>query len=237
LELVAYDEAFVDDPSLGGILARARASGVPVVALREGVLARLADAVNPQPLVACLKGRPGSLDELSDDASFVLVAHRIADPGNLGALMRIAEASGADAVVVTGSSADPYGPKALRGSAGSALRLPVLEHSDGLDALVVLRARGLVVVGTSPHEGQDFAHLSWPEKVALVLGNEAHGLDVELLRAGDVAVRIPMADTVESLNLSVAAGILAMSFRRGLRAPGEPPDTSTIDAMLPSDPS
>jgi TrmH family RNA methyltransferase len=219
------------------VLARAHDQGIDVVALREGVLARLADAVSPQPIVACLQGQPGSLDELSDGAGFVLVAHRIADPGNLGALMRIAEACGADAVVVTGSSADPFGPKALRGSAGSALRLAILEHDDGLEALARLRARGLVVVSTSPHEGEDFAHLTWPAKVALVLGNEAHGLDEELLRAGDVAVQIPMASGVESLNLSVAAGILAMSFRRGLRAPGEPPDTSTIDAMLPSDPS
>ncbi len=220
-----------------GVLARAREQDIDVVLLRAGVLARLADAVNPQPIVACLTGQPGSLEELSDGAGFVLVAHQIADPGNLGALMRIAEASAADAVVVTGSSADPFGPKALRGSAGSALRLTILEHRDGLEALALLRARGLAVVGTSPHEGEDFAHLTWPAKVALVLGNEAHGLDDDLLRAGDVAVRIPMASAVESLNLSVAAGILAMSFRRGLRAPGEPSAPSTIDAMLPSDPS
>ena len=231
------DEASVSDDALAGVLERAAREAIDVTILQAGVLARVADAVNPQPIAACLAGRPRGVEALDGAERFVLVAHRISDPGNLGALLRVAEAAGADAVLITGSSADPFGPKALRGSAGSALRLCVIEHDDGLEALALLREHGLSVVGTSPHEGEDFAHLTWPARVALVLGNEAQGLDADLLEDSDVAVRIPMASDVESLNLSVAAGILAMSFRRDLRAPGERSATSTIDAMVPQDPA
>jgi TrmH family RNA methyltransferase len=140
-------------------------------------------------------------------------------------------------VVVTGDSADPFGPKAMRGSTGSALRVPIVEERDALAALGALRGSGLSVASTSPHGGGDFAHLRWPSRVALLLGNEAGGLSDELLDAGDLCVRIPMAPGVESLNLSVSAGILAMAIYRGLVAPEPGSAGSTIVAMPSPEPS
>jgi TrmH family RNA methyltransferase len=221
----------IGDALIDAAMARARAANVPVDILRSGVLGKVADAATPQPIAAVVRGGPGHLDELADAVSFVLVADQTQDPGNLGALVRVAEACGAEAFVVTGSAADPFGPKALRGSAGSSLRVPIIEHADALEVVDSLRARGMTVAVTTPHGGADFAHLNWPSRVALVLGNEAHGLDEELAAAGDLAVAIPMAPGVESLNLSVAAGILAMAIHRGLRATVDGAAGSTIGAM------
>ena len=199
--------------------------------LRPGLLAQVADASTPQPVAAVVAGRPPGLEALSDTACFVLVVDQVQDPGNLGALVRVAEACGAEAILLTGRSADPFGPKALRGSTGSCFRLPVLEELDATVALRRLRALGLAVATTTPHGGVDFALVDWPERLALVLGNEGQGLEQSVIDDGELAVQIPMAAGVESLNLAVAAGILAMSVRRRLRAPEAGRWASTIGAM------
>ena len=185
----------------------------------------MADAVTPQPLAAIISMRLLDLDAL-EVAPLILVADRVSDPGNLGALVRVAEASGAAGLVLTGSCADPFGPKALRASAGSALRLPIVEVPDLPGAVGVLRASGYVVAATTPHGARDFTKVEWPERVALVLGSEAHGLDAMTLAGAELRVGIPMAHGPESLNLAVSAGILSMAIVRrltsqedGLRGP------------------
>jgi TrmH family RNA methyltransferase len=211
--------------------------GSRVDRLAPGVLAKIADAASPQPIVASVRGGASDAADLEVAGDLVLVADSIQDPGNLGALARVAEACGADCLVVTGDAADPFGPKALRASAGSTLRVRVFEGRDAGQALGRLRAAGLCLAVSSPHEGEDFARLTWPARVALILGSEARGLSEELLAAGDLRVMVPMAPGIESLNLSVAAGILAMAISRGLRAPAAGSGGSTIGAMPEAEPS
>ena len=229
------ERAFVDPERVSNLeIGRARSlaqrSGVAVDELAPGVLEKVADAATPQGCAAIVVGAPGPLAELGT-AHFVVVLDTIQDPGNLGAVVRVAEAAGADALVLTGSSADPFGPKALRGSTGSSFRMPIFEHPSARVALEDLKGRGLAVALTSPHDGVDFAAVAWPDSVALVLGNEANGLDAELIAAGDLVVTIPMAPGVESLNLSVSAGILAMGVARDLRARRGVRRGSTIAGM------
>ena len=166
----------------------------------------------------------------------VLVADRVQDPGNLGALARVAEACGASGLVLTGSCADPFGPKALRASAGSSLRLPIVEHADAFGALRLLEEMGYATAATTPHVATDFALIDWPAQVALVLGNEAQGLDTSLLSAVTLRVGIPMAEGPESLNLAVAAGIISMAIVRRLAprvgTPGAPNIGSMSDEEL-----
>jgi TrmH family RNA methyltransferase len=201
------------------------------------VLGRIADAASPQPVAAAVRGGARSAAELEVRGDLVLVADSIQDPGNLGALARVAEACGADCLVVTGDAADPFGPKALRASAGSSLRVAIFEDRDAARALARLRGQGLSLAMSSPRGGVDFAQLAWPERVALILGSEARGLGGELLELGDLRVMVPMAPGIESLNLSVAAGILAMAVRRGLRATEPGSAGSTIGAMPEAEPS
>ena len=190
----------------------------------------MADAASPQPIVAVAATSTSALDELDLDG-VLLVLDRVRDPGNLGAVLRVAEAAGLRAVVLSGDSTDPFGPKALRASTGSAFRLPIVEVP-ALGALVgELQERSLRVFATSSHSGSDFAHVDWPDRCAIVLGNESAGLGDEDRRACDETLRIPIAAAVESLNLSVAAGILAMASVRRLQAPGPFPGGSTMQPM------
>jgi TrmH family RNA methyltransferase len=225
------DALYVDEDAHGqaleDALARADAAGLARRTLKAGVLAQVADAVAPQGCVAVAQQRPWRREDLR--TPIVIVLDRINDPGNLGAVVRVAEAT-RSSVMLTAGSTDPWGPKALRASTGSMFRTPVVEGGDIDEVLTVLRRDGRRVVGTSSHRGADFASLEWPRPMVLVFGTEAAGLDESVLASVDDVVSIPLPDTVESLNLSVAAGILTVAASRGLRASTP---SSSASTMLP----
>ncbi|HSO96534.1 MAG TPA: RNA methyltransferase, partial [Acidimicrobiia bacterium] len=155
------------------LLARLTATGIPVQDLREGVLEKVGTTRTPQPVlaVATLPTDP----QLPPDGD-VLVAVDVADPGNLGTMIRSAEAAGATAVVVTGASVDPHNPKAVRSSAGAILGLPIVEQPDPATALDALHDQGRHTVGTTARGGRASDTLDVTTPIALVVGNEAHGL-------------------------------------------------------------
>jgi TrmH family RNA methyltransferase len=147
----------------------------------------------------------------ADDVALVLT--EVSDPGNVGTLIRVADAVGALVVVCVGG-ADPWGPKVVRSSAGSVLRVPVVQL-DGVDAAsAALRAAGARVIGTDVREGEphDGGVLAGP--VAIVLGSEPHGLDRDAVDV-DAWVRIDMPGNTESLNVAMAGTLLAYEARRG----------------------
>jgi TrmH family RNA methyltransferase len=175
---------------------------VPVHVLAPNVMERVASTESPQPLLAILGLQQA---ELPATASFVLVADRIADPGNAGTIIRSAEAAGADGVVLTPGSVDPYNPKVVRATAGSLFRIPVVEAT--LDSLSAFRR-----LGTSSHRGDLYTDPVYHGRVAVVVGNEAHGLDDNA--PIDQWITIPHAGPVESLNVAMAATVLAFEVAR-----------------------
>lgn len=209
------------DPATG-VLQRARAARIEVATVRSGDLARVLDLVTPRGVVAVVEQPTHRLaDVLAESVRQrrpVVVAVELQDPGNAGTLVRVAEAAGAVGVVLTTGSVDPWNPKAVRAAAGSSLRLPVVAGVSVDDVLVGLAAAGLGLLATSA------AGSSFPEdselggSFALCIGNEAHGLDHEVLRAADGLVTIPMAGGVESLNAGVAAAVVLFEAARQRRA-------------------
>jgi TrmH family RNA methyltransferase len=168
----------------------------------------LSDTVTPVGLVAvCSMPETTLADALADSPRLVAVAADISEPGNAGTLIRIADAMGADAVVLAGHSVDPYNGKCLRASAGSIFSIPVVSEDDAEAAVGALRNAGLQVLATTV-DGEvslDDADLSGP--TAWLFGPEAHGLPTELARAASHRVRIPMPGSAESLNVASAAAI------------------------------
>jgi TrmH family RNA methyltransferase len=186
-----------DDPAQGA---------VPVVRLAEGVIEHVATTVTPQPVLALARRRvlgPGA--SLGD---FVVAGAQLADPGNLGTILRSAEAAGASAVALLPGSVDAFNPKVVRASAGALFRVPVADEVD----LDQLRDEGRCLVGTSSHAGTAYDAFDWRAPVTLVLGNEAHGLPLDL--AVDELVTIPHAGTAESLNVAMAATVLCFEVAR-----------------------
>jgi TrmH family RNA methyltransferase len=147
-------------------------------------------------------------------APLVIVATDVQDPGNLGAMVRVAEAGGATGVIAAGTSASPFGWKALRGSMGSALRLPIAIRRETAAAIDDARRQGCRIVATVPHGGDAHVDADLSGSVALLVGGEGSGLSPALLAQADALVSVPMQAPVESLNAAVAAAILVYEARR-----------------------
>jgi RNA methyltransferase, TrmH family len=173
-----------------------------VYELAPNVIERVASTETPQPVMAVVTMRTTAVPE---HTTFVMVADQLADPGNAGTIIRSAEASGADAVVLTPGSVDMYNPKVVRASAGSLFRIPVVEAT--LESLAGFRR-----LGTSSHRGDVYTDPLYGGRVAVVVGNEAHGLADDA--AIDQWITIPHAGPAESLNVAMAATVLAFEVAR-----------------------
>ena len=150
--------------------------------------------------------------------AFVLAIAGVQDPGNVGALLRSAEAGGVTGAFVTGTSANPFSWKALRGSMGSALRLPVVTGVPPDRIMTEMRQAEMRTVASVARGGSDPDVVSWKGRVGLWVGGEGPGLPDDLVEECDQRVTIPMAPQVESLNAAVAGALLVYAARRQRQA-------------------
>ena len=186
--------------------------GTPVTLVEDKVLAGLSDSVTPQGVIAVVTTPVASLDDVLTPVARLIVALVAArDPGNVGSVIRVADAAGADGVVLTPDCADAWSPKAVRASAGSALHLPIASGVLAPDLLAASRSAGLQSLaadGTAEHRLDDAdirERLDGP--TIWVFGNEAWGLPPDVRAAADLAVAVPLYGKAESLNLATAAAV------------------------------
>lgn len=209
IEVFATAEATDRHPEL-----RSRAPQWHVVT--DDVVEAIADSVTPQGLVARCASALGTLHDVPADARLVVVCAEIRDPGNLGAVIRCADAAGADAVVVAGDSVDPLNSKVVRATAGSLFHLPVAVEEDAAAAVATLRERGLQVLAAdgAGDTGLFDAGLDLARPTAWLMGNEAHGLPADLAADADRVVAVPIRGRAESLNLATAAAVCLYASAR-----------------------
>jgi TrmH family RNA methyltransferase len=215
-EVVAVAAARLQVASEEGALAQdLEQAQVDVVAADDKVFPALSPVKSPSGLVAIARRQVSAPAIIcGHPRAFVIAAVDVQDPGNVGSLLRAAEAGGATGAFVCGTSANPFSWKALRGSMGSALRLPVVAGMTADAVIACAKAAGLRLVAAVPRDGAPPDELDWRGQVALVVGGEGPGLSDAVMAASDARVTIPMATTVESLNVAVAAGILIYAARR-----------------------
>ena len=181
----------------------------------------LAATETPQGIAALARAPEYKLEDLlraADSLVIVLVAAQ--NPGNVGAILRSAEAFGATGVIATRGTAHPYSPKALRASSGSSLRLPILAELAPTIALTQLRVSGLQILAASASQNpsaQRPDELDLRAPFALLIGNEGAGLPADIERSADACVRIQVAEPVESLNAAVAASLILYEAARQRR--------------------
>jgi TrmH family RNA methyltransferase len=200
-----------------GDLAQAlERAGVDVVTVDDDVFSAISPVRTPSGIAAIAHRHPTTAAAILEQARlFALVVVDVQDPGNLGALLRVAEAGGVTGVIVTGTSANPFSWKAVRGSMGSALRLPIA-RSLSIDAVLAdIRTAKVTTIAAVPRDGWDPDAADWSGRIALLLGGEGPGLDPDVAAACDRRVSVPMAPPVESLNVGTAAAILIYAARRG----------------------
>ncbi|MFA6112141.1 MAG: RNA methyltransferase [Candidatus Latescibacterota bacterium] len=220
-ESVLYCESLFTGEGAPSLLERCRQTAAELIPVSAQVMAALSSRDAPQGLVAIFPLVDAAVESLELIGSeLVLVLDRLQNPGNLGTLVRTADAVGAAAVVLLEPGADPYDPAAVRSSMGSLFSLPLARSGDPAAVLSLLRHRGLRVVAADPYQGQIWHRASWDGGVALVLGNEARGLSPELRPQVDEWVRLPMRGQTESLNVAVVGGVLAYAWSAA--NPGSP---------------
>jgi tRNA G18 (ribose-2'-O)-methylase SpoU len=235
---IALDEVFVEAETAereeedflrrvrgGGADAAGGATrGAPVTPVSPRVLKRLSDlpstrgvvalAAPPHRTLAQLSSLSPSKKSSSSSSSLFLLLDEIQDPANVGAIVRCAEAFGVAAVILTPGCAWPFSPRALRASAGSALRVPIAARVPAGDAVAWARAHGAVLAGAEAHGGEPPDQAAKVRPLVLVVGSEGHGISPDLEAALDRRLTLALGGSVESLNAAVAAGLLLFILTR-----------------------
>lgn len=219
-ELIDYKaqsvkEIFIDAESPGFLEIERRADelGIPINYATSKVLSMMSDTVNPQGIVAVSKIEETTLSEMLETgelakAKLVAILHEVRDPGNAGAVIRAADAAGADAVFLTGNSIDPYNPKVVRSTTGSLFHLPVVSGITLEGTVSVLKKAGLKVIAADVN-GQEMTgeEHALQDKIAWIFGNESQGLTQEERSHADQVLKLPIFGKAESLNLATAASV------------------------------
>ena len=215
VHLAAVTPAASERDDIRPLLAALARAGADIATVAAPVMDAISPVRSPSGIVALAERPPAAADRVyGAQPPLVVVAVDVQDPGNVGAIVRVAEAAGATGVVAAGVSADPFGWKALRGSMGSGLRLPLASGLSADAAVADARGRGCRVVATSPRDGTSVFDIDLSGPIAVVIGGEGPGLPPPLLDAADQRVTIPMQPPVESLNAAVTAALILYEARR-----------------------
>jgi TrmH family RNA methyltransferase len=219
-DAVIFSESGASGKAAERLLPQIKAQ-VECLVVPDDIFKSAVDTESPQGVAALVFPREFKLiDILAAPDSMVVAASGIQDPGNLGTILRSAEAFGANGAILGEQTVSRFNPKAIRASAGSIFRLPCVASKLN-DAAKELRKNGFRLVGTSSHEGVPLDGAKLTGAVALVIGSEGSGLSHELISQMDELVNIPHSAKVESLNAGVAASVLLYEASRQRRQSGQ----------------
>ena len=210
-------EAFADSPDGAALIVGLGALGATVTAVTPQVMAAMSDTETPPGILAVLPFVEWALPER---LSSLLIIDGLSTPGNLGAVLRTAAATGVEAVALAPGTVDPFNPKVVRGAMGAHFRLPIIRPS--WDAIHQI-AENMAVLLADSRGDVAYDAVDWRQSVALILGGEARGASAEAIGLADARVTIPMQRRVESLNVAVAAGVLLFEMARQRKQQAESP--------------
>ncbi len=210
---VFYCEALFTGAEAPRLLERFRQAGAHLMAVSAEVLRALSGRDTPQGIVAAFALKQPALASLElSGRELVIVLDRLQDPGNLGTLLRTADAAGAGVVILLTPTTDPYDPKTVRASMGSLFNLPLLQIADTQALFGWLTQAGLRIIGADAHQGNLWTKTDWRGGIGLVLGNEARGLSSDVEAHIHQWVHLPVHGKADSLNVAVAGGILMYAW-------------------------
>ena len=214
LQVVAFTESAAARHA--PLVQRCRQAAARIITVPD----TLGEAISPvrtaSGIVALASLAPSTLESViaAESPQLIVVLESVQDPGNVGAVIRTSEACGGTGVIIGPGSADPLGWKALRGSMGSALRLPIAVSQNLHDAVKALRAAGIRTFAAVPRNGSAPYRAKLHGPSAILLGGEGAGLEAALIEAADETVTIEMRPPVESLNVAVAAALMLYEASR-----------------------
>lgn len=211
-QLIFYTAA--EDERTLQLLEQAASMQLKLVCVSEAVMKKIADTETPQGIIAVCRMQEQPLDKLLASGKLLLVLDRVGDPGNIGTMLRTADAAGVGGIVLLKGSADIYAPKTVRASMGSLFHVPVLSGISEQEFIDDAKRAGYQLLVTALDGADNLYQADLSGRLAFVMGNEAGGVSASLLRQADKRVFIPMRGHAESLNVAMAAGIVMFETMR-----------------------
>lgn len=209
----AVEELYFTDSALHDrkehLIGQAENKGLPVYRVSAAVFRKMADTDSPQGVLAVVrKPRRSFTDLWQHPHPFLILVDGLADPGNLGTIIRTADAAGAAGIILLSGTVDVYNPKVVRSTAGSLFHIPVIDGMDTREVLAQLKHRGVTVLAADVGATEPYYAVDLTAAVAVAIGNEGAGLSAPVVEAADRRVKIPMPGKAESLNAAMACGII-----------------------------
>ncbi|MBQ6968283.1 MAG: RNA methyltransferase [Lachnospiraceae bacterium] len=191
--------------------------GISGETVSEPVFRKLSDTQNPQGIL-CVVKQPEFDPEacLSREQGLYLILERIQDPGNLGTIVRTAEAAGVSCIIMDRDTTDLYAPKVIRSTMGSVFRVPCFYTEDLSGTIAEMKAKGIVLYAADLKGSVFYNEVKYPGKTAFMIGNEGNGLKPETAEKADERIKIPMKGKTESLNAAVAAALLMYGYMNAM---------------------
>jgi TrmH family RNA methyltransferase len=217
IKTLVYAKNVKDKPQVVQVATKTVARGGLVLEVSEKVLSSITRRDNPQMVVGIFTQRWTNLRDIKPKTGETYIAlDRVRDPGNLGTIIRTADAAGASGVILVGESTDPFSMETVRATMGSVFAVPLVKTSVA-DFLGWKKTAGVQIVATHLAGAVDYRTIDYKKKpVVLLMGNEQSGLPEELAREADALARIPQTGRADSLNLAIATGIMLFEARRHL---------------------
>ena len=209
-------KAYWAESALSGLSAAERelVANCDFETVSDSVFDAVAETVTPQGVLALVKMPRNTVEELADTGKNLLLLETIQDPGNLGTMLRTAEAAGFGGIILSADSVDAYSPKVVRATMGAVFRVPFVYAEDFPGMLKKLQARGYRLFAAHLKGSVSYDEADYRGKAGILIGNEGNGLTEEAAAACDMRVRIPMEGKAESLNAAVAAAILMYEAKK-----------------------
>ncbi len=205
---ILVSEEFAANQGHSGVLGRMEALDVKMHRVTDKLFREISDTETPQGILAVMKMKTASMSELTDTGGLYLILDSIRDPGNMGTIIRTADAAGFSGVILSKGCVDPYNPKVLRSTMGSIFHIPLFKAGDLPEAIRLIRSKGIKVYASHLDSAVSIFDTGMTSGTAVIIGSEADGVSGEAAALADALVRIPMPGRAESLNASVAAGII-----------------------------
>jgi len=206
IRTLIYGAQSADDPAIGALAAKTKASGGLVMEVTRQILEKISRRDNPQAVLGVFGQRLADLAEVGRDGLWVAL-DRVRDPGNLGTIVRTCDGAGVKGVVLVGETCDPFALETVRATMGSLFHVPLVRAREA-DFIKHMKSVPARLAGTHLDAQADYRGADYGQPLVLVMGNEQQGLTEALSQACDLRVRIPMVGQADSLNLAVSTGLM-----------------------------
>ncbi|MDP4179660.1 MAG: 23S rRNA (guanosine(2251)-2'-O)-methyltransferase RlmB [Bacillota bacterium] len=215
-EIIVSETLFKNDMGKD-ILTLINSKGINYYTVSEKIFNEISGTQTPQGIMAVVEIKEFTLEDIISGANRIIILESLQDPGNMGTIIRTADASGMTGIILSKGCVDIYNQKVLRSTMGSIFHLPIHQTEDLNKTLEALRSKGIRTYAAHLNGTINYYDMNEYDNIAIIIGNEGNGISNETADSADILVKIPMHGKAESLNASVAAGILMYEIVRKVR--------------------